>query len=91
MVKSGEVTIIMPKKYNWDKVLDTSWRITKISFCYYFSLFISYGYGTFKPNKWAIDKVNDDVEEFYLKKISDLDLREPEFTYNNDIQFVRLT
>ena len=24
-----------------------------------------------------------------FKKISDLDLREPEFTYNNDIQFVR--
>ena len=40
-------------------------------------------------NKWAIDKVNDDVEEFYLKKIADLDLREPEFTYNNDIQFVK--
>ena len=79
----------MPKKYNWDKVLDTTWRITKISFAIALVCLLAYGYGTFKPNKWAKDKVNDDVENFYLKKIADLDLREPEFTYSNDIQFVR--
>ena len=89
MVKNGEVMIIMPKKFNWDKLLDTSWRMTKIAFALAVICLLAYGYGTFKPNKWAIDKVNDDVENFYLKKIADLDLREPEFTYNNDIQFVR--
>ena len=89
MVKNGEVMIIMPKKFNWDKLLDTSWRMTKIAFALAVICLLAYGYGTFKPNKWAIDKVNDDVENFYLKKIADLDLREPEFTYTNDIQFVR--
>ena len=89
MVKNGEVMIIMPKKFNWDKLLDTSWRMTKIAFALAVICLLAYGYGTFKPNKWAIDKVNDNVENFYLKKIADLDLREPEFTYNNDIQFVR--
>ena len=81
--------IIMPKKYDWYKLLDKSWYITKIGFVIAIICLLAYGYGTFKPNKWAVDKVNDDVENFYLQKIADLDLREPEFTYNNDIQFVR--
>ena len=89
MVKNGEVTIIMPKKYDWYKLLDKSWYLTKILFALAIMCMLAYGYGTFKPNKWAKDKVNDDVENFYLKKIADLDLREPEFMYNNDIQFVR--
>ena len=89
MVKNGEVTIIMPKKYDWYKLLDKSWYVTKIVFGLAIICLLAYGYGTFKPNKWAKDKVNDDVENFYLKKIADLDLREPEFTYSNDIQFVR--
>ena len=79
----------MPKKYDWYKLLDKSWYITKIGFVIAIICLLAYGYGTFKPNKWAVDKVNDDVENFYLQKIADLDLREPEFTYNNDIQFVR--
>ena len=79
----------MPKKFDWYKLLDKSWYITKIVFALAVICLLAYGYGTFKPNKWAKDKVNDDVENFYLKKIADLDLREPEFTYNNDIQFVR--
>ena len=81
--------IIMPKKYDWYKLLDKSWYITKIGFVIAIICLLAYGYGTFKPNKWAKDKVNDDVENFYLQKIADLDLREPEFTYSNDIQFVR--
>ena len=79
----------MPKKYDWYKLLDKSWYVTKIVFGLAIICLLAYGYGTFKPNKWAKDKVNDDVENFYLKKIADLDLREPEFMYNNDIQFVR--
>ena len=79
----------MPKKYDWYKLLVKSWYVTKIVFGLTIICLLAYGYGTFKPNKWAKDKVNDDVENFYLKKIADLDLREPEFMYNNDIQFVR--
>ena len=32
MVKSGEDMIIMPKKINWDNVLDKAWLYTKIFF-----------------------------------------------------------
>ena len=89
MVKSGQDMIIMPKKINWDIVLDKAWLYTKIFFATCLICIISYGTGTFYPNKIATKKVNNELEVFYLNKIKDLDLREPEFTYNNDIQFVR--
>ena len=51
----------MPKKYDWYKLLDKSWYLTKILFALAIMCMLAYGYGTFKPNKWAKDKVNDDV------------------------------
>ena len=89
MVKSGQDMIIMPKKINWDNVLDKAWLYTKILFATSIICIISYGIGTFYPNKIASKQVTSQTEQFYLQKIKDLDLREPEFTYNNDIQFVR--
>ena len=77
------------KKINWDKVLDKSWKWTKIIFAVGILCVSAYWYGTFKPNKWSTATVTAQLEQFYLEKIKDLDLREPEFTYNNDIQFVR--
>ena len=79
----------MPKKINWDNVLDKAWLYTKILFATSIICIISYGIGTFYPNKIASKQVTSQTEQFYLQKIKDLDLREPEFTYNNDIQFVR--
>ena len=81
--------IIMPKRFDWDGLLDKSWYITKIFFALAIICLVAYGYGTFKPNKWAKKDVNNELELFYLNKIKDLDLREPEFVYNNDVQFVR--
>ena len=81
--------IIMPKRFDWDGLLDKSWYITKIFFALAIICLVAYGYGTFKPNKWAKKDVNNELELFYLNKIKDLDLREPEFIYNNDVQFVR--
>ena len=49
----------------------------------------SYVYGTYKPNKTAIAVVNEDLDKFYMNKIEEMGLQEPEFTYNNDIQFIR--
>ena len=81
--------IIMPKRFDWDGLLDKSWYITKIFFALAIICLVAYGYGTFKPNKCAKKDVNNELELFYLNKIKDLDLREPEFVYNNDVQFVR--
>jgi Bax protein len=80
---------IMPKKINWDRVLDRSWFYTKVFFGILILCIIAFSYGTFKPNSIAIKNVTNKTEQFYLQKIKDLDLREPSFEYNNDIQFIR--
>jgi Bax protein len=79
----------MPQKINTKKIIDKSWFYTKILFGLMIISAIAFGYGTFKPNNIAIKNVTQQTEEFYLQKIQDLDLREPEFSYINDIQFVR--
>ena len=79
----------MPKKINWDNILNKAWLYTKIFFVSGIICAMAFSWGTFNPNKWSKAKVNAELEHFYLEKIKDLDLREPEFTYNDDIQFVR--
>tara|TARA_E500000331_G_scaffold355560_1_gene411363 strand:+ start:3811 stop:4503 length:693 start_codon:yes stop_codon:yes gene_type:complete len=53
-----------------------------------FSIFAS---GTFYPNEWVENKLDKKYEEKYLSDLQALDLREPEFSYTNDTQFVRAT
>jgi len=76
-------------KFNWDKLLHTSWLYTKIFFAVLALCVASYIYGTYKPNETAIAKVNEELDIFYMNEIKSMDLQEPEFTYTNDIQFVR--
>ena len=45
-------------------------------------------WGTYNPNKKAVKQANVELEQFYIQKIKDMELREPEFVYSNDIQFV---
>ncbi len=89
MVKNGEVTIIMPKNFNWEKTLNKTWYWSKVILALIILTLLSYGYGTFHPNKHAKLKVNSELDIFYMNQIKDMDLREPEFTYTNDVQFVR--
>ena len=76
-------------KFNWDKLLHTSWFYTKVLFAVMALMLASYIYGTYKPNETAKAKVNEELDIFYMNEIKAMDLQEPEFTYNNDIQFVR--
>ena len=76
-------------KFNWDKLLHTSWFYTKVLFAVMALMLASYIYGTYKPNETAKAKVNEELDIFYMNEIKSMDLQEPEFTYNNDIQFVR--
>ena len=52
---------------------------------------ITYVIGTFNPNTHSTNKLAKEYETKYLERLKELDLREPEFTYKNDIQFVRAT
>ena len=61
---------IMPKKINWDRVLDRSWFYTKIFFGILILCVIAFSYGTFKPNSIAVKNVTNKTEQFYLQKIN---------------------
>ena len=74
---------------NWDRVLDKTWFYMRVSFAVAIISIIIFGIGTFYPNSIAQKQVKLETESYYLNKIKQMDLREPEFTYNNDVQFVR--
>ena len=76
-------------KFNWEKLLNTTWFYTKVLFSMMALMLITYMWGTYNPNKKAVKQANVELEQFYIQKIKDMELREPEFVYNNDIQFVR--
>ena len=76
-------------KFNWEKLLHTSWFYTKVFFAILALMTATYMWGTYNPNKKAVKNANEQLEIFYIQKIKDMELREPEFVYSNDIQFVR--
>ena len=49
---------------------------------------LTYVTGSFFPNQYIL-KDYDKKYEAYLEKLKELDLREPEFAYANDLQFVK--
>ena len=76
-------------KFNWEKLLHTAWFYTKVFFAILALTTATYYWGTYNPNKKAVKNANEKLEIFYIQKIKDMELREPEFVYSNDIQFVR--
>ena len=76
-------------KFNWDLLLTRAWFYTKVLFAVMVLMTATYYWGTYNPNKSAIAVVNDDLDKFYMNKIKEMDLQEPEFTYINDTQFIR--
>ena len=76
-------------KFNWQRLLERAWFYTKVFFAVLTLCVLTYAYGTYNPNKSAIAKVNAELDLFYMQKIEEMGLQEPEFTYSNDIQFVR--
>ena len=79
----------LPNRQQWQNVLDRTWFYTKVIFALSIFGVAAYGWGTFYPNEKAVSKVNSDLDKFYVDKIKEMDLQEPEFVYNDDIQFVR--
>ncbi len=47
--------------------------------------------GTFYPNKWTVDKIEDDFHKKELNEISLLGLEEPEFEYSDKKTFIIAT
>jgi len=79
----------MPSKQKVQNWLDKAWYFTKVLFAVLILMVGSYCYGTYKPNKTAVAQVNEKLDIFYMNKIEEMDLQEPEFTYINETQFIR--
>ena len=79
----------MPSKNQWEKWVHKAWYFTKVLFALITLMVGSYFYGTYSPNKTAIAEVNAELDIFYMNKIEEMDLQEPEFTYVNETQFIR--
>jgi uncharacterized FlgJ-related protein len=79
----------LPNRQQWQNILDRTWFYTKVIFALSMFGVAAYGWGTFYPNEKAVSKVNSELDKFYVDKIKEMDLQEPEFVYNDDIQFVR--
>ena len=75
-------------KFNWEKLLHKTWFYTKVFFAVLALMTATYWWGTYNPNKSAIAKVNEELDVFYMNKIKEMDLQEPEFTYTNETQFM---
>ena len=79
----------MGKSYNWHRLANKAWFYTKVFFTILTLCVAAYAYGTYNPNNSAKAVVNEELDLFYMKKIEEMGLQEPEFTYSNDIQFIR--
>ena len=79
----------MPSKQQWEKWVHKAWYFTKVLFAVMALMTATYYWGTHNPNKNAIAQVNEELDIFYMNKIEEMDLQEPEFTYINDTQFIR--
>ena len=76
-------------KDKWQRWLDKAWFYTKVLFALCIMSGVAFTWGSFYPNATAVSKVNSELDKYYVNKIKEMDLQEPEFTYINDTQFVR--
>ena len=79
----------MPSKQQMQRWLDKTWFYSKVILALCIFGLIAYSWGTFNPNNTAKAKVNAELDEYYVNQITEMGLQEPEFTFNNDVQFIR--
>ena len=63
----------------------------------YFSIFIgfiicgAYVSGTFHPNEYTIQQIEDEIHRKEMKMVEELGLNEPEFEFNDKVSFINTT
>ena len=62
-------------KFNWDNLLHKAWFYTKVLFAMMTLMVITYMWGTYNPNKKAVKQANVELEQFYIQKIKDMELK----------------
>ena len=93
------MTKILTRQQWWERILKKSWYWLKILAVFVIFSMLSFVYGTFNPNATATQKVNKQLDNYYIDKIKNLDqyyidkikgmsLHPPAFEYVNEKQFV---
>ena len=50
---------------------------------------VSFGFGTFHPNKWVSDKIVKDTENTMVQEWNNFGFEKPSIEYNNNVEFVQ--
>ena len=69
----------LPNKLQWQYWIDKVWFYFKIFFALCVFGMITFGWGTFYPNRSTIAIVNTELDKYYVDTIKEMDLQEPEF------------
>ena len=56
-----------------------------------FVIVATYGAGTFNPNDYTVQKIEDEIHRKEMKIVEELGLKEPEFEFKDKISFVNAT
>lgn len=79
---NNNIKLKMITKFNWKHYLKVMLGVVIVGA-------VAFAVGTFQPNPFAVKRVALGTEKYYINKIIDLQLREPSFEYETDVQFVK--
>ena len=66
-------------------------RFIYFCICVGFVIVATYIAGTFHPNDYTVQKIEDDIHRKEMKVVEELGLKEPEFVFNNKVSFINAT
>ena len=73
---------------NWEKHLNRIWNGGKLFIIGAIVLFITFTFGTFKPNKYIVNNIKLAQEQATIDKLKQFGLHAPLFKFKNTKEFV---
>ena len=66
-------------------------RFVYFCICVGFVIVATYIAGTFNPNDYTVQKIEDEIHRKEMKIVEELGLKEPEFEFKDKISFINAT
>ena len=75
-----------------EKITKINWKKVKVTFYKVLASVViitsAFGFGTFKPNHFVVEKIESKVESKLIKQAIELGLHTPNFVYSDDESFI---